>query len=154
MESRLLGYVLERGADPSFTRYFWKGCEPILADWKQYQRFAEVIRLSRSGNSVRTTTLNSGVKISTVHTWIHLNPMPKIPQYLKAFITLGTPREGWVWLSVRNSPGHATPFGPFVQVPRLISSWRDIDVVLAQLHPIGPERSNQDRCTCSVSFWG
>src|SRR5713226_7302053 len=73
---------------------------------------------------------------STVWTWLKRGQLPKLGHYLKVFLALGKPRERRVWLSVNNSPGHAVPLGPFVEVPLEIRGWKDIGPLLTQLQPI------------------
>ncbi len=143
VRSKTIAYSFTKGADLYFTKYFWKECEATESDLEQYKRFAAAIRLSLEGISIQEISNRVGVKYATTRTWVRLQKMPKLSHYLRALVALGVPVAGFVWLSLNNSPGRDVPSGPFVRVPRTVSSWREIDEVLGQLHPIGATRSKE-----------
>lgn len=73
---------------------------------------------------------------SRVEAWLALYQMPKLAHFLKTYLRIGTPREGLVWLSMRQSHGYAIPLGPMVQVPTNLQTWKDFLEVLNQLQPL------------------
>jgi hypothetical protein len=80
-----------------------------------------------------------------VAAWTRFKQKPKLAHFLSLYVQLGKPRPGWAWLSVNNTPGHAVPLGPVIEVPRSIGSWIDIAAVLSQLKPIEEELAGLSR---------
>ncbi|MDV3278420.1 MAG: hypothetical protein LYZ69_08160 [Nitrososphaerales archaeon] len=137
---RVMEYLLKRGADLGFTNFFWKNCEPNEYEIKRFSRYAKVLLLASEGATRRATALEAGVGEWSVESWARFRHRPKLAHYLKSFLELGRPKKGWVWLSINNTPGHAVPLDPFIQVPRVIGDWKDVQFVLGQLQPIGTPR--------------
>src|SRR5467141_3980798 len=100
-------YVVGHGNDLSFTKQFWGGCEPLESDLVQFEKFAKVHQLYASGIKRDRIHESTGVNASTIRTWTDLVHIPKLGCYLRALLELGIPREGFVWLSVNSSHGHA-----------------------------------------------
>jgi hypothetical protein len=138
MKEKLFDYVVQRGADLDFANHFWKGCEPVEIELRQHSRFCETIRFFCKGKSQIQIAIETGTSASTIHTWVSLRQAPRLVHYLAAFLQLGPPRNQWVWLSVNNSHGYGIPYGPFVEVPRAITKWEEVEHVLEQLHPLKP----------------
>ena len=136
--ARILNHISKHGQDTSFTEFFWKGCEPHPYELERYPLYAQVLALVSAGSSIDMTARVTGVNPHSVRTWTRFEQMPKLAHYLCSYLRLGRPREGWTWLSVNNSSGHAIPLGPVVQVPRMISNWEEVAEVLAQLKPLEP----------------
>jgi len=134
-DEKLVEHLLKHGDDLSFTKYFWKECEANEGEHKQYARFSRATYLSHGGLSHAKVARALDMSYSTVWTWSKLSQLPKLGHYLKVFLALGEPRDRRVWLSVNNSPGHAVPLGPLVEVPLEIRGWEDIEPLLAQLQP-------------------
>ena len=133
IREKMLGHISQVGSDITFTHYFWKGCEPDEYELKRYRLYAESMLLLKEGRTIAGIARTTGVKANSVRKWTRFEQKPKLAYYLGLYIQLGKPREAWVWLSVDNSSGHAIPFGPFVQVPKSISSWKDVSDVILQL---------------------
>jgi hypothetical protein len=138
-------YILKHGQDISFTDYFWKNCEPHQSELRRYPLYAKTLQLFMEGNSLAAISQETGVKPNSVRRWTKFNQRPKLAHFLGAFLNLGIPRPGWVWLSVNNTSGHAIPLGPFVEVPKTISSWEDVASVLSQLEPLEDSEENLTR---------
>ena len=138
-------YLVEHGNNLSFTKQFWGGCEPLESDLAQFEKFAKVHQLYAGGMKQEEIHKITGVKPSTVWTWTALVHVPKLGCYLRALLDLGIPKEGFVWLTVNSSHGHAIPQGPFVQVPLRITNWSDIELVIDNLVPIGSASADLSR---------
>lgn len=132
----LRSYVIEHGDSLDFTKHFWKGCESLQVDLAQYSKFARAIQLSDSGEAQASISLDLETSLSTVKSWCAGSKMPKLGHYLKAFIALGPPKEGLVWLNTECTHGHAIPIGRFLQVPLAMGDWADLENVLSQLRPL------------------
>ncbi len=76
-----------------------------------------------------------GVSGPTVSNWSRLAAMPKLCHYLKAFMNLGAPSKGNVWLTLEQTHGHGVPIGRFIQVPSSINSSNDVEAVFRQFGP-------------------
>jgi len=132
----VLEYISQHGADLSFTRYFWKGCEPHPYELIRYPAFVKVLLLKERGKSNAEIARETGVNEYSIYSWTRFRQKPKLAHYLCLFLELGKPRPDWVWLSVNNTSGHAVPLGPLVQVPKVMSKWGEMAGVLAQLTPL------------------
>ena len=145
-KEELTSYVIERGDNLDFTRYFWKGCEPIEADIIQYWKFTTALRLTRAGCHKEQVSADVTASSSTVYTWQHLVQLPKLAHYLKAFLGLGVPPEGCRWLSMECSHGYGIPIGVFLKVPLEVKSWSQIAEVLNQLPRLdeGPSQHSRE----------
>lgn len=137
IQGKILDYVSKNGADTSFTEFFWKRCEPHPYELRRYPLYSEVLRQSEL-KSAAEISRELDVKVSSVRRWTRFEQSPKLGHYLRLYLQLGASTAGWVWLSVSNTSGHAVPLGPFVEVPKAISTWSEVDRVLSQLAPIGP----------------
>ena len=142
---RIIDYVLEHGDDASFTEYFWKGCEPHPYERRRYPLYTRVLCLFNAGNSLAKIARTTEVNYQSVRSWTKFEQRPKLAHYLGIYLRFGKPREGWTWLSINNTSGHAVPHGPIVQVPRVISNWVDVADVLAQLEPLEAEDGHFSR---------
>lgn len=136
-KQRIIEYVVENGIDLRFTKHFWRECEPLPLDIAQYQKFATAHQLLARGLKQTEVSSRIGVSAPCVHSWKHLHSYPKLVHFLSAYLKLGEPPAGLVWLSLEQSHGHAVPLGQFIQVPNSITSWRDVDLVIQQIHHIG-----------------
>ncbi|MDA4134257.1 MAG: hypothetical protein OK441_01635 [Thaumarchaeota archaeon] len=144
-KENLRSYVLEHGDDLTFTKHFWKGCEPLSQDINQYEKFARAHKLL--GEHVKASRVADvlGVNHNSVHNWKHLQQMPKLGHFLKALLSLGPPTAGRVWLTIEQSHGYAIPLGQFIQIPDSIQSWEDVNLVLPQIAPISEEATEFSR---------
>lgn len=134
LKKRLADYVVKNGTDLGFTKFFWRGCEPLPRDVEQYSKFASIV--SDDAKGIRPGPIRMGVGLGVASSWASQEVMPKLAHYLKALIKLGPPSSGRVWLTTECSHGYANPIGQFVQVPERIESWMDVERVLSQLRPL------------------
>ncbi|MBI2648297.1 MAG: hypothetical protein HYW93_01410 [Thaumarchaeota archaeon] len=137
--------MLKDGDDLSFTKYFWKGCEPTDNDPPQYHKFATALKLAHQGVENPLIAVRVGVSPTTIISWISGEKAPKLVHYLRAYLRMGDPAAGAVWLSVETSHGHAIPIGTFIQVPLIVKSWAEIGSVIRQLQPLQDVRTGLDR---------
>ncbi|HUI86347.1 MAG TPA: hypothetical protein VLY21_04240 [Nitrososphaerales archaeon] len=137
--ARLRSYIAEHGDDLGFTRFFWRGCEPLESDVIQYRRFVGTLRMLQSGRTAAEVSRELGVNANSVSNWKNLIQMPKLGHFLKALLILGPPSSNRVWLTLEQSHGHAIPLGRFIEVPTRVTSWRDVDPVLTQTMPLQRE---------------
>lgn len=135
LRSRILEYVSQHGNSLAFTDAFWKRCEPHPYELKRYPLYVDCMLFLSKGKSIGDISQATGVNSKSVRSWTGFIQKPKLAHFLSLFLQLGTPRPGWVWLSVNNTSGHAIPLGPVVEVPEKISSWKDVSDALAQLRP-------------------
>jgi len=77
------------------------------------------------------------IGVGSIWAWAHFLQRPKLAHYLTAFLSIGKPRNAFVWLGLSNSPRHAVPYGQLIQVPSRIRDWSDIAHVLHQLGNLG-----------------
>ena len=145
LNNKLVEYVIEKGNDLGFTKYFWKGCEPLQSDIERYRKSVSVLKSASAGLGVSQTARRFGVRHSTVYRWAKLEQMPKLAHYLKAFLKLGVPQPSRVWLTLESSHGYAVPVGQFAHVPTQIKDWSDVQELLIQLQPIERLPSEFDR---------
>jgi hypothetical protein len=136
IQGKIIDYIRKHGSDTSFTNFFWKGCEPHPYEVRRYPLYCEALRRFGLDKSVTEISRELNLKISSARKWMKFEQKPKLAHYLGSYLRLGAPRAGWVWLSVNNTSGHAVPMGPFIEVPKAISSWSDVDRVLSQLAPL------------------
>lgn len=132
---KIIDYVVEHGDDLSFTKAFWKECEPHPYELRRYPLYVDCLLSNAEGNSIAEIARMTGVGWQSVRAWTKFKQKPKLAHFLSLFLKLGEPKTGWVWLSVNNTSGHAIPLGPIVEVPTSVTSWNDIARVLAQLKP-------------------
>jgi hypothetical protein len=139
---KLVRYLVRHGDDLSFTKQFWKRCEPNAVELKQYIRYVRALVLRRGG--VKMNEISSQLKVnhSSIHDWVHFQQKPKLSHYLDASLRMRAPRRGWAWISISNTPGHAIPLGPFIMVPLSIGSWNDVRKVLAQTSSLSRAQSS------------
>ncbi len=131
VEDKVADHLVKNGDDLHFTRWFWKGCEPLPRDVAAYSKFAGLV--SDYSKGIKIVPEGMGVGLGSSVSWATQTTMPKLGHYLTAFIKLGTPGEGMVWLTMECTHGQAIPVGPFLQVPSEVRSWRDIEQALAQI---------------------
>ncbi len=132
---RMADYIVEHREDLSFTRCFWKECEPLPRDIENYSKLVSIISQFEEG--VGPKPMRMGVGLGSSYSWATQDAMPKLGHYLRALIDLGAPTEGRVWLTTECTHGYANPIGQFIQVPKKIESWHDVEKVILQLTPIG-----------------
>jgi hypothetical protein len=135
-ESEVLDYISQHGNDLSFTEAFWRKCEPHPYETRRYPVWVETQRLHMEGKSLAEISRQTGAKPSSVRRWTRFEQRPKLAHFLQSYLQLGRPTPGFVWLSVNNTSGHAIPLGRFVEVPKVISEWKDVAWVLGQLEPL------------------
>ncbi|MDG6989874.1 MAG: hypothetical protein JRM99_00430 [Nitrososphaerota archaeon] len=136
LEGRIFDYLSKHGPDTSFTESFWRKCEPHTYEVGRYPLYVECMRLFREGKSLGEIADKIGVNWQSVNAWTKFKQKPKLAHFLSRYLQFGTPKEGWFWLSVNNTSGHAVPLGPVVEVPLQVSNWGDVATVLAQLKPL------------------
>ncbi|HLQ20922.1 MAG TPA: hypothetical protein VK127_01310 [Nitrososphaerales archaeon] len=135
-DEKLVEHLLKHGDDLSFTKYFWNECEANPLQLRQFARFATAIREASTDVPAFEISLDLGVTIPTVESWIRLQKKPKLAHYLSTILHLGPLPPDWVWLSINTSYGHGLPLGPLVKVPKKIASHTDVEDVIAQLNPL------------------
>ncbi len=96
------------------------------------------MRLSYQGSDSNAIARKFGLPVRRVKKWIDLVMPPKLAHFLKAHLGLGEPTSDRAWLTINCSVGHGLPLGPFIQVSRIVNSWRDIESVINQLQPLEP----------------
>jgi hypothetical protein len=136
LRSRVANHLLQHGDDLSFTKYFWKGCEPLPRDKMYYSKLAALVSADARGQRLRNPSESMGVGLGSATSWAKQAIMPKLGHYLGAFVELGDPGLNKVWLAMECSHGQANPIGKFLRVPTRIESWKDIEEVLAQTLPV------------------
>jgi transposase-like protein len=141
----LTSYVLEHGNSLDFTAHFWRGCEPLPQDVNQYRNFVKALLLIQRGLKASNVAAELGINANSIFNWRHLYQMPKLGHFLKAFLDLGPPSNGRLWLTLEQSHGHAIPLGQFIQVPITIQTWAEVKEVLSQIKPKGEESSKFTR---------
>lgn len=60
-KDRLRAYVVDHGDSLEFTRYFWKGCEPLAQDVIQYIKFARTLNLIQNGVNASQAAAKLGI---------------------------------------------------------------------------------------------
>lgn len=147
VDEKVRDHLVRNGDDLSFTKHFWKECEPLESDLLQYKRFVSAFEMSDHGNLQSTISEKLGVSKVTVGSWLRLNKLPKLGHFLKAFLNLGAPNERRVWLNIECTHGHAMPIGRFIEVPLQIEGWRDSEGTITQLEPLhGIDAGFDKRC--------
>ena len=136
MNRKIVGYLIKHRTDLAFAEFFWKGCELNQDELARYSRFVQTLLMHNRGLPARIISERMRVSLASVRYWIRSKRNSKLTDYLREFMRLGEPRHGWVWLSVNNTPGHAIPLGPFIEVPKVVACWRDVQYVLDQLRPL------------------
>ena len=135
-KARIVEYVLKNGGELDFTKHFWRNCEHLPVHVIQYQKFAEAHRMFRQGKNQVEVAEQVEVSKATASNWSRVDNMPKLCHYLAAFLTLGPPTDGKVWLTLEQTHGHGVPIGQFVQVPTVISSWNDVATIIREIVPL------------------
>lgn len=130
-------YVVRNGADMEFTKHFWRECEPLPEDISRYQKFSEAQRLLATGLSQIEVSERTGVNKNSINQWKRGSSSPKLVHFLSAYLRLGKPETGKVWLTFEQTHGHAVPVGQFIQVPNSVGLWEDVDRVISQIKPLG-----------------
>lgn len=138
VDEKVRDYLVRNGDDLSFTKYFWKECEPSEKDKWKYNEFTAAMRLSYQGSDDNAIATKFGLPVRRVKKWIDLVMPPKLGHFLKVYLRLGEPTSDRVWLTINCSVGHGLPLGPFIQVSRVVNSWEDIESVISQLQPLEP----------------
>jgi len=137
IRKEVLEFLARNGAELDFTKCFWKGCESLPIDVAQYGKFCKAISLLANGYKQVSVAKELGVNPNSVNGWSRMTSIPKLAHFLVALARMGEPEDDKVWLTMKQSHGHAVPIGAFLQVPKSISSWEDVQAVLAQVTPIG-----------------
>jgi hypothetical protein len=132
----LRSYIHEHGDDLTFTKHFWKECEPLESDVTQYNKFVRAQQAAYTGDDAPTISLDFEVSTTTIRSWLLLEKMPKLAHFLKAFLKLGLPDDNHVWLTLEQSHGYAIPVGQFIRIPKILRSWEDAEPVLPQIKPL------------------
>ena len=132
LRGRIVDYLSQNGDNLEFTKYFWKGCEPLARDVKDYSKLAALVSADARGLPPPNPTESMGVGLGFATSWAKLAIMPKLGHYLRAFVELGDPGPNRVWLTTECSHGQANPIGRFLKVPTQIESWKDVEEVLGQ----------------------
>jgi hypothetical protein len=95
---RLVKYLIRHRGELSFTKCFWKGCEPNAYELERFSQFAVVMRRRFEGASAKTISSEALVSEWSVYNWTHLKQKPKLAHYLEVFLRKGKPRNGFAWL--------------------------------------------------------
>ena len=134
IKQRLLEHVGRNGDDLGFTKFFWKECEPLPNDVAMYSDYAYLLGPLSTKPPVRT-----GVNLRKEYGFekVSLIQPPKLGLYLQALLEFGEPAQGYVWLNTECSHGYAHPIRYYLQVPKKISGWHEVEKVLAQVHALG-----------------
>jgi hypothetical protein len=137
VKRQLVEYVKKNGEDLGFTKFFWRECEPLPRDIELFTIFAKAVRDRAKGVLTTDALRQLGVGLGTISSYSKLNVMPKLAHYLKAFLELGQPVSGHVWLTTDCTHGQALPVGQFIQVPLALKEWKSAEMVIHQLREIG-----------------
>jgi hypothetical protein len=130
-------HIATHGSNTDFTKAFWKNCEPLDRDFSQYKELAESFSINQlSGTEVVERR---------IQTWLQHGKAPKLAQFLRAYLQMETPKEGWVWLNTKHSHGYGLPIGQFIQVPTTVRNWSEIALVISQLRPVDGFRESVER---------
>jgi hypothetical protein len=140
LKQRMVDYLVENRDDLSFTKHFWRECEPLPRDIENYSKFASIVSEFEKG--IDPKPMEMGVGLGTSYAWATMEAMPKLGHYLRALVELGEPTESRVWLTMECTHGYANPIGQFIQVPEKIETWKDVEEVIHQVTQIG-EASTQ-----------
>ena len=135
---KIIDYVSKHGDDTSFTEIFWKKCEPHPYEVKRYPLYCEFLRQFSFHKSAGEISKATGINVGSVRRWTRFEQKPKLAHFLALCLKLGPPSDGWVWLSMNNTSGHAMPLGPFIQVPKAVLNWSDVERVLNHTAPLAP----------------
>jgi hypothetical protein len=139
---KVMEHFAMHGDDTDFTKAFWKNCEPLDRDFAQYRELAASFNSKPAQSEARPKTSSDEVIERRVEIWLEEGKAPKLGQFLRAYLRLGTPKGGWVWLNTKHSHGYGLPIGQFIQVPLTVTSWDEIAVVLSQLSSVGEFRED------------
>ncbi len=145
LAGRVMRHIEEHGKDTSFAGLFWKRCEAHACEIERYLLYVDCLLMHGQGESPDEISKHTGVGIQSVCAWISFRQRPKLAHFLTLYLELKRPRLDWVWLSVNNTPGHAIPLGPMVEVPATITDWKDVTDVLSQLEPLEPSAGSPPR---------
>ncbi len=136
IKPRLIEHVVKNGPDLGFTSYFWRGCEPLPRDIRDYGMFVQVITLSMQGLQPGAIAAQTGVSEVSIRNWNKLLAVPKLVHFLKTFIRMGPSTPNKVWLTFEHSQGRARPIGQFAQVPKVVRSWNQVQSVIDQIRSL------------------
>jgi len=140
-KGRVIAHILQNGDNLDFTRYFWKGWEPLE---KGCNRKSQIC----PGNSICTpwrrnclNCANTECRSRTVRHWSILDQNAKTRSLSESFCSDGCPQDDLVWLNTECSGGYALPIGRFVQVQTKVAKWDEVEAVLSQPKPLhfGPQ---------------
>jgi hypothetical protein len=132
----LSDYVKKNDDRVGFTKFFWKGCEPLPSDLQMYSEYAYLLGSSKvPAADFVNRRRQYGFEVMS------RNRPPKLGLYLRALLELGEPSPGCVWLNTECSQGYGHPIGDYVQVPTKISSWNDVEKVVDQLKSLNEDDS-------------
>jgi hypothetical protein len=132
---RMREHIATHGDNTDFTRAFWRNCEPLDRDFAQFKELAASFAgTSRPFEAQHVSDVD--VINRRIARWLQEGRAPKLGQFLRAYLQLGTPTDGWVWLNTKHSQGYGLPIGQFVQVPIKVANWKEIAAVLSQLRPV------------------
>jgi len=131
LRGRVANHLLKHGDDLSFTKYFWKGCEPLPRDILDYSRLAALVSSDARGQRLPNPSESMGVGLGSAMSWAKQAIMPKLGHYLGAFVELGDPGLDKVWLTTECSHGQANPIGKFLRIQTRIDSRKDVEALLA-----------------------
>jgi hypothetical protein len=143
VKKKVADLLVKNGDDLEFTKWFWKGCEPLPRDVAAYSKFARLV--SDYSKGVAEDSENLGMESRLATPWATQAIMPKLGHYLRASIELGDPGPDKVWLTTECSHGQANPIGKFLRVPTQVESWKDVEEVLGQISPVTQPSSHFSR---------
>ncbi len=136
MRPQVLDYIRKHGDNLTFTKFFWKGCEPNDYELRRYSDYVRVMQECGDRAKLSEISARTGVLSPSIHAWISFRQKPKLAHFLALLLRLGEPKLGFVWLSVNNTSRHGIPSGPMLQVPLKIRSWGDVETLIEQI-PLG-----------------
>lgn len=107
-----------------------------------YQRFLEILRLSKAGSS--GDEVGRALHMNNVRKYLTGNKMSFLTKLRAEHDRLGTPSKGWRWIPARLKP-RGTPDGKWIEVPQAPLTFIQIDRTIQRLSmPELNERQLQD----------
>jgi len=139
LQQRVANHLIKNGDDLSFTKFFWKECEPLPNEVRTYSEYVSLFRPLRAPLPIRA---GANPRRDFGFERVSVSKPPKLGLYLAALLSLGEPSPGFVWLNTECSHGYANPIGDYLQVPRAISNWKDVQTVLDQVRSLADSTPN------------
>lgn len=116
----------------NFTKLFF-GINLSYRDKKNITNFLSVIKHRNRGIPISKIHSQTNIPRRKIEHWIFEDTKPLIINLLKDYIQLGNPSKGKVWISINSTRGGLFT-GPWIEVPKIIRTYKDLLRVLNQLN--------------------